>query len=44
MKKMMVIAALGTLMAVSGCGKSENAGGTVKREARGVAPSSRCTT
>ena len=33
MKKMMVIAALGTLMAVSGCGKSENAGGTVKREA-----------
>jgi hypothetical protein len=33
MKKMMVIAALGTLMAVSGCGKSENADGTVKREA-----------
>lgn len=33
MKKMMTIAALGVALAVSGCGKSENAGGTVKREA-----------
>lgn len=33
MKKIMTIAALGVALAVSGCGKSENAGGTVKREA-----------
>ncbi|NIJ35819.1 hypothetical protein FHR22_000468 [Sphingopyxis panaciterrae] len=33
MKKIMTIAALGIALAVSGCGKSENAGGTVKREA-----------
>lgn len=33
MKQIMTIAALGVALAVSGCGKSENAGGTVKREA-----------
>jgi hypothetical protein len=33
MKKIMTVAALGVALAVSGCGKSENAGGTVKREA-----------
>ena len=33
MKKILTIAAVGTLLAVSGCGKSENAGGAVKREA-----------
>lgn len=33
MKKIMTVAALGVALAISGCGKSENAGGTVKREA-----------
>lgn len=33
MKTMITIAALGVALAVSGCGKSENAGGQVKREA-----------
>jgi hypothetical protein len=33
MKKFVTIAALGVALAVSGCGKGENAGGTVKREA-----------
>lgn len=33
MKKFLTVAAIGALIAVSGCGKSENAGGTVKREA-----------
>lgn len=33
MKQILAIAALGVALAVSGCGKSENAGGTVKREA-----------
>lgn len=33
MKTIMTVAALGIALAVSGCGKSENAGGTVKREA-----------
>lgn len=33
MKKILTIAAVGTLLAVAGCSKSENAGGGVKREA-----------
>ncbi|MBA4308523.1 MAG: hypothetical protein C0429_17485, partial [Sphingopyxis sp.] len=33
MKKILTIAAVGTLLAVTGCGKAENAGGAVKREA-----------
>ena len=33
MRKIMTVAVLGVALAVSGCGKSENAGGTVKREA-----------
>lgn len=33
MKRLMTIAVAGVALAVSGCGKTENAGGTVKREA-----------
>jgi hypothetical protein len=33
MKKFLTVAAIGALIAVSGCGKSENASGPVKREA-----------
>jgi hypothetical protein len=33
MKKFLTAAAIGVLITASGCGKSENAGGTVKREA-----------